>query len=236
MGHRNVPTYHRGASEGYAVVDRWEDGVGWIAHPEESARRASHALVADGGVWLFDPLDAPDVESLLAEYGEVVGVAVCSAYHARDAGTFAERHDVPVTVPNWLDRVEGRIDAPVERVDGEVAGFELRPVNPLSLWREVLAYRPEDGTLYVPDYLSAHDAFTVGEERLGLPTFSRLRPPRAAFEDLAPERILLGHGAGVFADAEGALADTLEGARRRFPRALLTNFPLELRAMLGALR
>jgi len=228
--------YARGPTDGYREIDRWDDGVGWIAHPEERGKRASHAIRTAEGVWLFDPLDAPGVDDLLETDGEVAGVLVCSDYHARDAAVFARRHGVPVTVPSWLTHVEGRIDAPIQRVRGEVAGFELRAVRPLRLWREVLVYRPTDGTLYVPDYLSSHDAFTVGDERIGLPTLSRLRPAKAPFGDVRPERILLGHGEGVFEDAPDALEAALDRGRQRFPRALVSNVPGELRAMLGALR
>jgi hypothetical protein len=228
--------YDRTESDGHRIVDRWARGVGWFTHPRERGRRTSHAVDCEDGVWLIDPLDAPGVEATVADLGDVAGVVVLSAYHARDAGTVADRYDVPVTVPAWLSRVPDRIEAPVRRIEGTFADFELRRARPLSLWRECVAYRPADGTLYVPDYLSPLPAFTVGDERLGLPALSRLSPPRRTFGDLAPERLLFGHGAGVFDDAAAALADALDGAPRRFPRALVSNLPRELRAMLGALR
>ena len=188
------------------------------------------------GVWVFDPLDAPGLDDLLADLGQVRGVAVLSDYHARDAGTVARRHDVPVTVPDWLARVAGRVDAPVERTTGPVAGFELVPVRPLFAWREAVAYRETDGTLYVPDYLSSHEKFCVEDERVGMPTVTRLTPPRDVFGDLEPDRILFGHGTGIFEDADTALGNALDGARRRFPRALVSNLPGEVRAMVGAVR
>lgn len=234
---RTMQPYRRTAPTDCAVVDRWDDGLGWLAHPDEAGRRVSHAVRdADGGVWLFDPLDAPGVDDLVADLGPVAGVVVCSGYHARDADAFARRHDVPVTVPRHVDRVADRLDAPVERVDDRVAGFDLHHVRPLHAWRETVAYRQRDGTLYVPDYLSSHPKFAVGDERVGMPTFSRLSPPTEPFGDLDPDRILFGHGEGVFTDAATALEDTLSNARRRFPRALVSNLPGELHAMLGALR
>ena len=49
------------------MIGRWDGGVGWIAHPEERGRRASHAIRGeDGDVGVFDPLDAPGVDDLLA--------------------------------------------------------------------------------------------------------------------------------------------------------------------------
>lgn len=234
-----MPMYDRSQSTACREIDRWSGGVGWLAHPDEGSVRASHAVREDGDVWLLDPLDAPGADDLVAdlvgEDGTVAGVVVCSDYHARDAETFAERYDVAVHVPRSVDRVPDRIDAPVQRFEGAIAGFETSPVRPMYAWNEVVAYRERDGTLYVPDYLSSHDAFTVGAERVALPTASRLFPPHEQFAGMAPERICFGHGEGVFADADAALRDALEGARRRLPRALVTNLPGELRAGLGAL-
>lgn len=227
--------YRRTEPDDYRVVDEWSDGVGWQAHPEEDGIRTSHAVRADdGGVWLLDPLSAPGVTDCYDHLGEVAGVAVLSDYHARDAAEFARRHDVPVTVPTGLDRVADEVDAPTRRVVDSLAGFELRRLNPLRAWRETVAYREVDGTLYVPDVLNSGSAFTVGEERLALPALLRLAPPRERFADIVPERVLLGHGAGVFADAAAALDDAVENARRRFPRALVTSGPRELKALLDA--
>jgi len=230
--------YDRSAATDLKVIDRWDDGVGWLAHPEEGGARASHAVHAvDGdGVWVLDPLDAPGVDDLVADLGEVRGVVVCSGYHARDADEVARRHDVPVHVHRSLGRVVDRVDAPVERFDEGVGEFEALPLRPLSAWRETALYRESDGTLYVPDYLSSHPKFTAGTERVGMPTFSRLTPAYGTFSGLAPDRILFGHGEGLFEDAEAALGDTMANARARFLRALVTNFPGELRAMLSAVR
>ncbi|WP_226023100.1 hypothetical protein [Halomicrobium salinisoli] len=231
-----MPTYERDGADEPAVIDRWDGGVGWIAHPSETGRRASHAVTAPGGgLWLFDPIDAPGVDDLIADVGEVAGVAVLSGYHARDADAFADRYGVPVHVPRWLERIPPRLDARVELVEDRLAGFELRELRPMGLWREAVAYRDGDGTLYVPDFLTAVPSFTVGRERVAMPTFARLSAPREPFADASPDRILFGHGSGVFEDATGALRSGFDGARRRFPRALVEAFPAELRAWIGAL-
>lgn len=232
--------YDRTEPTALEVIDRWADGVGSLAHPDETGRRASHAVRdADGDVWMFDPIDAPGVDELLAELadggGAVAGVVVCSDYHARDGDVLARRYDVPVYVPSSVDRAATRIDAPVERVSDGVAGFGFREITPLYAWNEVLAYRERDRTLYVPDSLSSAEKFTVGDERIGMPTVSRLFPPRQRFDGWCPDRIIFGHGAGVFADADAVLRETFDGARRRMPRAVVENVPDELRAMVGAL-
>lgn len=228
--------FTRGEPDGYRVVDRWQDGVGWQPFPEEAGQRTSHAVRTAEGVWLLDPLDAPGVADCYAALGEVVGVAVCSDYHVRDAETFARRHDVPVTVPTGLDRAVDRLDVPVRRVAHELAGFELRRLHPLRAWRETVAYREADGTLYVPDFLVTGDAFTVGSERLSMRAFSRLSPPKDRFDDLEPERVLVGHGTGIHEGADAALTDTIANARRRFPLALVTQAPAELKGMVDAVR
>ena len=230
-----MPMYSRSAPADPQVIDRWDGGAGWIAHPEEEGRRASHAVRGDDGVWLLDPIDAPGVDDLIADLGDVAGVAVLSSYHARDADAFARRHDVAVHLPPWVTRVPERTDAPITRTDGGVAGFELRELRPLRAWREAVAYRESDGTLYVPDVLTSLPTFTVGRERLAMNFLNRLAPPSAAFDGVAPKRILFGHGEGVVADADAALRDALSNARRRFPRALLANGVWELRARVGAM-
>lgn len=233
--------YDRRRATRCRAIDRWTDGVGWLAHPAEGGRRASHAIRdASGDVWLFDPLDAPGVEDLVAELaapvGAVAGVVVLSDYHARDAAVFARRYDVSVHLPRFVDRAADRIDAPIERFEDGVAGFEVTRLRPLYAYDEAIAYRERDRTLYVPDFLSSLPAVTVGRERVGLPTTSRLFPPRKRFRGIAPDRILLGHGEGIFEDADVALRDTLANARVRLPRAVVSNLPSEIRAVLGAVR
>jgi hypothetical protein len=242
--------YDRSAPDDFAVVDRWADGFGWQAHPDEPAARTSHAVRDDeGGVWLVDPLDAPGLDDRIAELGPVAGVAVLSNWHARDAGVLAGRHGVPVSIPAWMDRVPDLVDAPVERFDGAdgsdgtdeaerpdettgPAGFRVERVGPLPGWREAAAYRERDGTLYTPDLLTT--ARLVGDERVGLTLAARPFPPRDLLGDLEPERILVGHGHGVFADADPALADCLAGARRRLPRATVAHGPDYVAGVLGA--
>lgn len=232
-----MPAYDRSRSTEFEAIDRWSGGVGWLAHPDETGERASHAIVTDDGLWLVDPVDAEGVDGLLTEYGDVAGVAVLSNYHARDADAFANRHDVSVHVPRGMARVEERVDAPVERTDAVLgsAGFDTVAVEPLSLYEAVVAYRPADGTLIVPDLLSSGSGYPVGDERVGVMLGSRLFPPREVFADVEPERILFGHGRGVFGAADEALDDALDGARRRLPRALVANFGTNLRLFVSSM-
>ena len=230
-----MPVYDRGEATDLRVIDRFDDGIGWIAHPGESGQRASHAIRGADGVWLFDPLDAPGVADLIAELGAVAGVAVLSNWHTRDAEVFADRYDVPVFLPAWMDRVPNRVDAPIERYDRELAdsGFVVDRVDPLPGWHEGVAYRASDGTLYTPDLLSTR--WTVGTERISLTLPCRLFPPRELLGDCDPDRILVGHGDGISEGAAMALADTLDGARQRLPRAIIAQGPAMTLGIAGAM-
>jgi len=219
-----------------AVVDQWDGGVGWIAHPEETMERASHALSIDEGVWLVDPLYAPGVADLLGDLAEVAGVIVLSNYHLRDADVFAERYDVPVTLPASMTGLEDRIDAPVSRLEvgTAVGGYELFTVARSSWWQE---YGLTDGeTLVVGESVGTAEYLRAGEEALGVMLLRRLRPPRAALAGRDPDRVLTGHGPGLHENAGEALEEALRNARRRLPRALLENGRRQLGTVIAAVR
>jgi len=220
----------------YREVDRWEGGVGWIAHPEEIMQRASHALATEGGVWLVDPVDAEGVDDLIAEYGEVAGVVVLSNQHRRDADAFARRHGVAVALPETMKGVERELDAPVERLSvGETLGaYELLEVARSDAWQEYALYDGE--TLVASESVGGAPYLRVGEERLGVMLPRRLTPPREALGGLDPERVLSGHGPGVHEDAAASLEDALANSRRRFPRAFLANGIDQIRTFTAALR
>jgi hypothetical protein len=237
--------------DGPVVVDAFDGGFGWQAHPAEPLQRTSHALATDDGLWLLDPVDAPGLDAELAarspgadESATVAGVAVCAGWHARDAAAVAARHEVPVTVPSWMDRPLAHLDVPadedvaVRRVDDHLPGTDvaLHRVGPMGAWTEAVCWRERDRTLYVPESLGTADAFVAGDERLGVIFYARLFPPRDALSGFDPERVLVGHGTGVFDDAATALADALDGSRTQFPRALRENGPRALRNLVAAAR
>ncbi|QSG05794.1 Metallo-beta-lactamase superfamily enzyme [Halapricum desulfuricans] len=201
-------------------IDRYDGGVGWMAHPDERMQRASHAVVGEsGGVWVLDPVDADGLDGLLAEYGEVAGVAVLLDRHKRDAAAVARRHDVSVYVPEWMDGVAPKLDAPVERVRADLggSGFEVHELIDTPLWQEAALYGEHDGTLVVPEALGTAEYFLASGESLGVHPALRLKPPRS-LRRFAPERLLVGHGEGVLTDAARAIADALDGSRRRAPK------------------
>ena len=204
----------------FAVIDRFEGGVGWIAHPEEEMQRASHALAVDGDVWVIDPVDAAGLDDLLAEYGDVRGVVVLLDRHTRDAAAVANRHQVPVYLPEIFEDVTGEdLEAPVARFSDELSttGIEAHTLVDSRFWREVALYDRDDGTLVVPESVGTADFFLAGGERLGVHPVRRPLPPRSTLGKFDPERILVGHGPGVLSNADVALADALASARWRAP-------------------
>lgn len=231
-----APIYERGASGGIQVTTEWDGGLSWIAHPEEAGQRGSHAIQSDDGVWLFDPLDGHGIDERVRSLGPVAGVAVCSSYHARDAGTVARRHGVSVHIPDWMPRVESRVDAPIERyTDTFDEAFRSIPCRPFPGWNELFPYHESSNTLFVPDSLVTATPFLLANEQLAPPLVRRLQPPHQ-LAGLTPDRILVGHGAPITENAPEALRDALSGARRSFPKALFTNGTDSIRAMLKALQ
>jgi hypothetical protein len=213
------------------TIDRWDGGVGWLAHPGERMQRASHALVHDDTVWLVDPVDAAGLDSILDEYGDVAGVVVLLDRHKRDAGALARRYDVPVFVPTWMSGVAGAIDAPVERFQGTLAQtpYTSYKLHDNPFWQEAVLVDDDGGTLVVPESVGTVDYFLAEDERLGVHPLLRLFPPQA-LRQFVPDRILVGHGEGIHADAEAQLEAALDGARRRTPALYLQNLRALLRS------
>ena len=159
-------------------IDRFEDGVGWIAYPEGTMQRASHAVAGTDGLWVVDPVDADGLDDLLAEYGEVAGVVVLLDRHERDAAAIASRHDVPVYVPAWMSGVAEDLAVPVERVEDGVGEFALERLVDNPFWQEAALFDGE--TLVVPESLGTASYFRAPGERLGVHPMLRALPPRSA--------------------------------------------------------
>jgi hypothetical protein len=209
-------------------IDRWGHGVGWLAYPDETMQRASHAVEVDGDVWVFDPVDAPGVDDLLEEFGDVRGVVVGLDRHKRDAATVANRHEVPVYVASWMTGVADELDATVERFGSTLgdSGFEAfrvvdRTVPP---WQEVGFYHTDQRTLIVPEAVGSVGYYCAPGERLGVHPMLRPFPPRRILSRYDPDRLLVGHGAGVTENAGEQLRTALSNARKNLPGAYMQAF------------
>ena len=229
--------YRRERGTDPRIVDEFEAGFGWIAHPDEGGQRASHVIVGEDGVWVFDPVDAVGIDQRIEELGPVAGVAVCSSWHARDAGMLASRFDVPVAVPSWISRVRSRIVAPVLDYENTFpdAAFTLYPRRRIPRFEEAILYHEATATLYVPDSLGTTPHHALPDESIAPPLTYRLAPP-TYLGQLAPDRILVGHGIGIHENATPALSSALESSRRRFPRALRYQLPRTVRNGIAAIR
>ena len=163
----------------------------------------------------------------------MAGVVVGLDRHKRDADVLARRFDVPVYVPGWMSGVAGDLDAPVERFGGELAdsGFETVRIRDTSVppWQEAGLFHPDDGTLIVPEAVGTAAYFRAPGEVLGVHPMLRPVPPRRALSRFAPERVLVGHGAGVDDDAAAALRAALDNARSN----LLGAYGQALRGLLS---
>ena len=213
-----------GEASDWREIDRFDGGVGWIAYPDEGMQRASHALAAGDDVWVVDPVDTPELDDLLAEFGTVRGVVLLLDRHKRDCATIARRHDVPVWVPATIDGVEDELEAPVERFRHELpdSGYAVHEVVSNRFWQEALLFDRDRGVLVVPEAVGTTEYFLAGDERLGVHPLLRLTPP-SALARLRPERILVGHGTGIHDDATAALRDAIDGSRVRAPRLAFEN-------------
>lgn len=202
------------------VAGRFEHGASWIAYPEETMQRASHVLTVDGTSWIVDPVDADDLDEFLGEVPEPAGVVVLLDRHKRDSAAIANRHDVPVYVPESMDGVADELDASTERFGGELADTGYRTIDVVNnrAWQEVALWNSDLRTLVVPESVGTASYFTTSGERLGVHPMLRTLPPKRAFESISPENVLVGHGDPVLGDAAPALADALSNARRRTPR------------------
>lgn len=215
-----------GTAQNYREIDRREGGVGWIAYPDETMQRASHAFAVDGEVYIVDPVDVPDLDELVGEFGEVAGVVALLDRHKRDAATVANRHDVPVYVPNWMTGVAEDLGARVERPGRELAdtGVGIHKLVDNAFWQEA-ALTVDDGdgeTLIVPESVGTAQYFLAAGERLGVHPMLRLKPPRD-LRTFSPDRVLVGHGDGIHENATEALQSAVDQSRVRTPGLYAKN-------------
>lgn len=193
-----------------AFCDETAFGFGWIAAEPERLQRASHALAAEGGVWLVDPVEGPGLEERVRALGEPAGVLQLVDRHPRDCAAIARRLGVP----------HHRL--PFQGVPG--SPFEVRKVLDLPGWREVALWWEPERVLVCTEALGTVSYFRAPDEALGVHPFLRLYQPKALRDMagcLAPGHVLVGHGEGIHGDgAAPALVRAVRGARRATPRWL----------------
>ena len=185
--------------------DRGERGFSWIV--DEPMTRTSHALAADGRVWLVDPVRFPPAIEGARRLGEPAAVIQLLDRHNRDCASLAAELGVPhLVVPTTLP------DTP----------FDCVSVRDSKRWREVALWWPFEQTLVVTEALGTNRFFAGGGDAAGVHLLLRLSPPREALGRFEPEHLLFGHGTGLHGSAatEG-LRTALARARTGLPGLLV---------------
>lgn len=186
-------------------VDELDGGFGWLE--TTGLRRTSHALVADGRVWLLDPFATNGVEERVRALGDPAGVIQLLDRHNRAGAEWAERLGVPLHV--------------VPRSVPE-SPFRFVPILHRRWWSEVALWWADRRILVCADALgTVPDYFRAGDEAVGVHPFLRLLPPRRLV-GLEPLHLLVGHGEGVHGEQTGRAVDAAIGrARQRIPHWLV---------------
>jgi hypothetical protein len=185
----------------FRLVDEDESGFGWLI--EERYARTSHALAADGQVWLVDPVDVDGLDERVRGLGEPAGVIQLLDRHNRDCAAIAARLGVPHhVVPESLPGTP----------------FEFVRVARIPRWHEVALWWPHRRILVCADALGTIGFFTAGGGAAGVHPFLRLAPPKR-LATLDPLHLLVGHGAGLHGEetaesVRGAIATARTGLPR----------------------
>jgi hypothetical protein len=187
-----------------ATLTQHAGGITWV-EPGMMVR-TSHALVADGRVWLIDPFEDAAALETAAALGEPAGVVQLLDRHNRDGQAIADRLGVP------LLRLPERIpDSP----------FEIVPVLSRPGWHEVALWWEQQRALIVAEAIGTAPPFALGRQA-GVHPMLRLTPPRSQFAAYRPDMLLVGHGETIESGAAAALDDALAHARSDIPRLVLS--------------
>lgn len=181
-------------------------GFGWL-DSHDRMRRTSHALLADGLVWIVDPVNGAGVDDRIRALGKPGGVVQLLDRHTRDCAAFAARFGVPhhLLPLGRLDRVP----------------FDFLLVRKGRFWKETGLWWEDERVLCVADALGTLPFFCAPGETLGVHPLLRLIPPRKRLGGVSPCHVLCGHGEGLHGDQAGAaFREALSTARRRLPRVV----------------
>lgn len=193
------------------TYDQYSFGLSWVV--DEPMARTSHALVADGRVWLVDPVDAGDALDRVAALGEPAAVLQLLDRHHRDCAAVAERLGVlHVKVP---DTVPG-------------SPFEVIRAVRVPGWQETALWWQDQRALVVAEVVGTAFPWTARLAPVGMHVMLRPLPPQS-LRGRKPEHLLVGHGSGVHGPQA---AEGLEEAYRRSR----SDLPGVLKALAGQLR
>jgi len=192
------------------TYDEYQFGLSWVL--DETAGRASHALVVDGGVWLVDPVAVDEALDRALALGEPRGVLQLLDRHNRDCAALASKLGVPHI-----------------RIPDSAPPFEAIPVVRFPGWKETALWWPEHRALIVAEVVGGIDFFTGGTGPVGMHPVLRLPAP-GRLRRYEPEHLLMGHGPPVHGpQAAAELQRAHARARRDLPR-LLAKLPSAVRS------
>jgi hypothetical protein len=188
-------------------------GLTWVV--DELMERACHALVADGRVWLVDPVADDAALARAAALGQPAGVIRLLDRHGRDCDALADSLGVPLySLPEAIP------DSP----------FEVVRVLHVPGWHEQALWWVDRRALVVAEIVGTSPHYTLGGGRAtGIHPLVRLAPP-GVLRRYQPEHLLVGHGAPLHGpEATAGLHDAYARSRSDLPR-MLTAAPSLLRA------
>jgi len=198
------------------AYDEFPSGFSWF--PDEAMQRTAHALETGEGVWLVDPVDAPEAIERAVALGPPAAVLQLLDRHNRDCA-----------------QVAARLGVPHLRLPAAIPGspFEVVPLLSVPGWREITLWWPERRVLVVAELIGTTPIHALGGSPAGIHPMLRLHPP-GALRGYAPEHLLVGHGRGVHGPAAAeALSGAYSRARTDLPR-LLGRLPAMARAAVAA--
>jgi hypothetical protein len=179
-------------------------GLSWVVG--EPMERASHAIAADGRVWLVDVVDDAAALERVPALGEPAAVVQLLDRHPRDGVAVAERFGVPhLRLPAALPG----------------SPFAVLDVVRVPRWREVALWWPERKALVVPEAVGTGRYFAIGPGPVGIHPWLRMTPPRGSLGGLEPEFLLVGHGPPLTGPGTAeTLHEALDRSRRDVPKML----------------
>lgn len=162
----------------------------------------SHALVADGEVWIVDASDFPGLDEELLALGRPRAVIQLLDRHRRDGPAIAARLGVPL------------IEDP-----GELPGtpFETVRVPALRGWHETALWWPDLRTLVVAEAVGTARYYCAPGRSLGVYPLLRLARLPKVLTRFEPEHLLVGHGPSLHDDAAEQLRQAVRRARWELP-------------------
>jgi hypothetical protein len=184
-------------------IQRHPVGLTWVE--TGGMRRAAHAVLHEGRVWLIDPFQDDVALGTAAELGRPAGVIQLLDRHDRDCAQISQRLEIPrLRVPEAVP------DSP----------FTVLSVVSRPWWKEVALWWEREQTLIVAEAVGTAPPFALGR-RVGVHPMLRLTPPRSALSGHRPQRLLVGHGHAIESGAAPALGEALSAARSDIPKLAL---------------